>query len=133
MRYMLLLYADEAAGDTFSTADMERAMAVMGAYNDVLKKAGAFVMTAPLQRSYDARTVRGEGGAIDPTDFTRSAGELKVHDGPYADTREQLGGFYVIEAKDMDEAIAWARKCPASQWGSVEVRQIFEAYAELPA
>ena len=54
MRFMLMLYADERAGDTFSTADMERAMEIMGAYNDVLKKAGAFVMTAPLQRSYEA-------------------------------------------------------------------------------
>lgn len=132
MRFMLMLYADERAGDTFSTADMERAMEIMGAYNDVLKKAGAFVMTAPLQRSYEARTVRGEGGEIDTSTFARSVGELNVHDGPYADTREQLGGFYVIEARDMDEAVDWARKCPAAQWGSIEVRQIFEAYADLP-
>lgn len=132
MRYMMLLYADERAGDTFTTADMERAMAIMGAYNDMLKKAGAFVMTAPLMRSYDAKTVRGERGAINPQTFAREGGELAVHDGPYADTREQLGGFYVIEAKDMDEAVQWARKCPASQWGSVEVRQIFDDYADMP-
>lgn len=133
MRYMMLLYADERAGDTFTTADMERAMAIMGAYNDTLKKAGAFVMTAPLMRSYDAKTVHGERGTIDPQTFAREGGELKVLDGPYADTHEQLGGFYVIEAKDMNEAVEWARKCPASQWGSVEVRQIFDDYAELPA
>lgn len=133
MRYMFMLFADEKVGDTFSTAEMENAMARMGAYNDALKKAGAFVMTAPLQRSYDAKTVRGEGGEIDPTNFARNGGELVVHDGPYAESREQLGGFYVIEARDMDEAVAWARKCPAAQWGSIEVRQIFEAYADIPA
>lgn len=133
MRYMMLLYADERAGDTFSTEDMERAMALMGAYNEALKKAGAFVMTAPLQRSYEACTVRGEGGEIDANSFSRIGGELQVHDGPYADTREQLGGFYVIQANSMDEAIAWARRCPAAQWGSIEVRQIFEAYADFPA
>ncbi len=133
MRYMLLLYADERAGDTFSTADMENAMAVMGAYNDVLKKANAFVATAPLQRSYEASTVRAQGGEIDVANFARNGGELKVHDGPYADTREQLGGFYIIEASGMDEAIEWARKCPAAQWGAVEVREIYEAYADLPA
>lgn len=76
--------------------------------------------------------MRGERGAINPQTFAREGGELAVHDGPYADTREQLGGFYVIEAKDMDEAVEWARKCPASQWGSVEVRQIFDDYADMP-
>lgn len=130
MQYMLLLYADEKAGAAMTTEDMKRAMAIMGAYNDSLRKAGAFVMTAPLFRTPDAKTVRTEGGQVDPANFVRAGGELQVHDGPYADTREQLGGFYIIEARSMDEAVDWAGKCPASQWGSIEVRQIFEDYAE---
>ena len=131
MQYMMLLYADERAGAEFSTEDMERAMAIMGAYNDTLRKAGALVMTAPLFRTPDAKTVRVEGGESSPkTGFANQGGELKVHDGPYAETREQLGGFYIIEAKSMDEAVDWACKCPAAQWGSIEVRQIFSDYAE---
>ncbi len=69
-----------------------------------------------------------EGGAIRTSEdnkfahFVNDTGELKVHDGPYAETREQLGGFYIIEAKDMDEALGWAAKSPAAQWGSIEVR-----------
>ena len=130
MQYMLLLFADETVGANFTKQDMERAMAIMGAYNETLRKAGAMVMTAPLFRTPDAKTVRMEGGTVDPATFTSQGGELKVHDGPYAETREQLGGFYIIEAENMDEAVAWAGKCPAAQWGSIEVRQIFETYAE---
>lgn len=130
MQYMFLLYADEKVGASFTTEDMERAMAIMGAYNQTLRKAGVFVMTAPLFRTPDAKTVRVEGGSTDFATFTNQAGELKVHDGPYAETREQLGGFYIIEANSMDEAVAWAGKCPAAHWGSIEVRQIFEDYAE---
>lgn len=130
MQYMMLLFADERVGASFTQADMERAMDVMGAYNQTLRKAGALVVTAPLFRTTDAKTVRVEGGSVDPSSFANRNGELKVHDGPYADTREQLGGFYIIEADSMDEAIDWASKCPAAQWGSIEVRQIFEDYAE---
>lgn len=130
MQYMMLLFADETVGANFNDEELERAMAIMGAYNDTLRKAGAFVMTAPLFRTDEAKTVRVEGGSIDPATFSNQGGELRVHDGPYADTREQLGGFYIIEAKDMAEALEWAGKCPAAQWGSIEVRQIFEQYAE---
>ncbi len=131
MRYLMMLYADERAGDTFSTEQMVRAMEIMGAYNDALKKAGAFVATAPLQRSYEAKTIRTEGAVIDPETFEGRNGALQVKDGPYAETREQLGGFYIINARDMDEALEWAGKCPAAQWGSIEVRQIFDEYADL--
>ena len=130
MEYMFLLYADERAGAEFTADDMKRAMAIMGAYNQTLRKAGALVMTAPLFRTPDARTVRMQGGAAGPGSFVTTAGELKVHDGPYADTREQLGGFYIIEASSMEEAVDWAGKCPAAQWGAIEVRQVFEDYAE---
>ena len=125
MQYLLMLFADEKAGAQIPAADMARVMETMGAYGDALRKAGAFVMTSPLARTHDARTLRMEGGQIvqrEPGQFISEGGELKVHDGPYADTREQLGGFYIIEAKDMDEALDWARKCPAAQWGPIEVR-----------
>jgi hypothetical protein len=135
MRYMLMLYADEKAGAQIPPDQMQQAMETLYAYQEALTKAGAFVMTAPLARTHDAKTLRmaggdaayredGKGGA----GFVNDTGELKVHDGPYAETREQFGGFYIIEAADMDEAVAWARKCPAAQWGPVEVRALIAGF-----
>lgn len=132
MQYIMLLFADESATTTFTEEDMGRAMSIMGSYNDVLKKAGALVMTAPLQQTDAARTVRMEGGAVDIGTFTNNGGEMLVHDGPYAETREQLGGFYLINASSMDEALDWAKKCPAAQWGSIEVREIFSDFVDAP-
>lgn len=135
MKYLLMLYADEKAGAALPPERMEKAMQNMYAYQDALKKAGAFVMTSPLARTTDARTVRMEGGEIRYSDkgnvaaFVNDTGDLKVHDGPYAETREQLGGFYIIEARDMDDALKWAAKCPAAQWGSIEVRAMIPGYA----
>lgn len=132
MQYMMLLYADEKVGAEFSAEDMGRAMAIMGAYNDVLRKAGALVMTAPLQQTDEARTLRMEGGETSPDSFTNEGGVMRIHDGPYAETREQLGGFYLIEAANMQEALDWAAKCPAAQWGSIEVRELFADYVDAP-
>ena len=125
MQFLLMLYADENAGAQIAPDDMAAVMQTMSAYSDALKKAGAFVMTSPLARTHDARTIRMEGGQIVQKEqgvFTSDGGEMKVHDGPYAETREQLGGIYILEAGTMDEALAWAAKCPAAQWGSIEVR-----------
>jgi hypothetical protein len=110
MKYMLLLYADEQAGEAIPHAEMSKAMDTMYAYEDTLTKAGAHVANAGLARTWEAKTMRLEDG------------EMKVHDGPYAETREQFGGYYVIEAPDMDAALKWAAQCPAAQWGSIEVR-----------
>jgi hypothetical protein len=130
MRYLLMLYADEKAGAAIPPDQMQKAMDTLFAYQTALEKAGAFVMTSPLARTHDAKTIRMEGGgpSFDGETFSAPGGELKVHDGPYAETREQFGGFYMIEAKDMDEALEWARKCPAAQWGPVEVRAMIPGF-----
>lgn len=130
MRYMLMLYADEKAGAAIPPEQMAKAMDTLFAYQRALEKAGAFVMTSPLARTHDAKTVRMEGGnpSFDGETFSNATGELKVHDGPYADTREQFGGFYIIEANGMDEALEWARKCLAAQWGPVEVRAMIPGF-----
>lgn len=130
MRYMLMLYADEKAGAAIPPDQMAKAMDTLFAYQAALEKAGAFVMTSPLARTTDAKTVMMKGGAahFDGEGFTNPGGELKVHDGPYAETREQFGGFYIIEARDMDQALDWARKCPAAQWGPVEVRAMISGF-----
>ncbi len=114
MKYMLMLYADEAGGAALEAADMERFMREMHAYKAALEKARAFVATAPLAPTSAASTVRVVDGAA------------RVEDGPYAETREQLGGYFVIEATDMDEAQAWAARCPAATWGTIEVRPILD-------
>lgn len=135
MQYLLLLYARESAGLSLPPEQMARAMQDMGAYQAALEKAGAFIMTTPLARTADARTVRTSGGTVvardaagDGPTFVNIGGELKVEHGPYADTVEQLGGLYIIEAASLDEAVEWAKRCPAAQWGSIEVRAMMAGY-----
>jgi hypothetical protein len=125
MKFILMLYADEAAGEAIDPADMASAMQTMAAYQAALTKAGAFVDTAGLARTREARTIRMDGGSVvrEPGGaFVNRGGELRVHDGPYAETREQFGGYFIIDVADMDEALRWAARCPAAQWGSIEVR-----------
>ena len=130
MKYMLMLYADEKTGAAIPPDQMAKAMETMYAYQAALTKAGAFIDTAPLAPTGDARTLRMEGGEVKARDgsFVNEGGELKVHDGPYAETREQFGGYFIIEAPDMDAALEWAAKCPAAQWGPIEVRPYHKGY-----
>ncbi len=108
MQYMLAIYEDHAAyADERAMADIIRAH---GAYSEMLAKAGVIRGGEGLAGSEDAKTVRRTG--------CRNA----IHDGPYAEMQEQLGGFYIIEADSMDEALDWAAKMPMVGDGSVEVR-----------
>ncbi len=125
MQYLLMLYADQNAGVRIPPEQMAKAMETLGAYQAALEKAGAFVMTSPLDLVQNARTLRMQGGEItQPASgvFVNAGGELTVSDGPYAETREQLGGFFIIDCAGMAEAIEWAKRCPAAQWGPIEVR-----------
>jgi hypothetical protein len=110
MNYMLLIYADEKAGDNIPPAEMAGWMDKMMAYREALTKAGVFIETVGLARSFEATTVHLDHG------------ELKVQDGPYSETREQLGGFYAINVPDMAAAQQWAAQCPGALWGKVEIR-----------
>ena len=112
MRYLLMLFAEEAVGLQIPADEMAGYMGQMHAYRAALIKAGAFVETAPLMPTTTACTIRVQDG------------ETTVQDGPYAETREQLGGYYIIEAPDMDAARTGAARCPAATWGAIEVRQI---------
>jgi hypothetical protein len=131
MKYMLMLYADEKAGAAIPKEDMARAMDLLFAYQEALTKAGAFVATSALSPTWDARTIRMEGGEVRKTAggaFVNEGGELRVHDGPYAETREQFGGYFIIDVNTMDEAITWASRCPAAQWGPIEIRPYAEGF-----
>jgi hypothetical protein len=112
MQYMLLLYANEKAGLSLPKSEMAAWMDKMRAYKAALDKAGAHVAHGALGASTAATTV------------SLDHGEMQVHDGPYAETQEQLGGYYLIEAANMAEAQKWAAKCPAALWGHIEIRQI---------
>lgn len=110
MRYTLFLYSDEAIFASATAEQMNEQKALYGAYIQALKEAGVFVDTDWLQPSLTATTVSLAGG------------ERRIQDGPYADTKEQLGGYFVIQVANLDAALAWAEKCPAAQVGQVEVR-----------
>lgn len=110
MKHMLMLYADEKAGDAVPPAKMDKWMQKMYAFQAALEKAGVYAGHGGLARSREATTVHLEDG------------ELKAHDGPYAETREQLGGFFIIDVPDMATAQHWASQCPGAIWGHIEIR-----------
>ena len=110
--YMLLLYADEKAGMALPKEAMAGWMEKMQAYAEALEKAGAHVAHGALGPTSEATTV------------TAPRGEMQVHNGPFAETKEQLGGYYMIKAESMEAAQRWAAKCPAALWGKVEIRLV---------
>ncbi len=114
MQYLLLIYADEAYYPRLSAQENERLMSEYGTFTTNLQKAGAFVAANRLQPVTTATTIRIRKG------------ETLTTDGPFAETKEQLGGFYLIEAKDLDEANAWAAQIPTAKYGSIEVRPIWQ-------
>lgn len=114
MRYMMLIHHDEAA---LAAAPQKELWADYGAFNEALNKAAGAASGERLQPSSAATTVRQHDGKAD------------VLDGPYADTKEQFAGYFFVEAADLDEAIAWARRCPSSRYGSIEIRPVVDAGA----
>ena len=112
MKYMLLIYGNEAGMQKASKADIEQMMGAYGAYTEALQKAGVIVGGDRLGPSSAATTVRTQNGSA------------KVLDGPYADTKEQLGGYYIIDVKDLDAAVSWAARCPGASTGVMEVRPL---------
>ncbi len=114
MRYLCLIYHDEKAVAGMSEQEMGAVMEAYGKYSEELEKAGAMLAGEALQPTDTATTVQ-----------VRDQKTLTT-DGPFAETKEQLGGFYMIQAKDLDEAIAWAAKIPSAAAGSIEVRPIME-------
>jgi hypothetical protein len=116
MRYMLLVYEAESNWATMTQEDAGRIMREYMGLTEDLRQGGQHLGSAPLQPTSSATTVRVTNGKTLTTD------------GPFAETREQLGGYYLIEAKDLNEAIAVAARIPAARTGSVEIRPV----AEIP-
>ncbi|MBI1187817.1 MAG: YciI family protein [Alphaproteobacteria bacterium] len=114
MKYAVLVYE---TADDFAAREDQRAKDYWdghGAYAAALQTAGVFSGGAGLKPPHAATTVRVRGGA------------KQVLDGPFADIKEQLGGFYLIDVENLDAALAWAEKCPGAATGSIEVRPLIE-------
>jgi hypothetical protein len=113
MKYILLLHAPETFYKSASKADLEQMTGAYMAYTEAMKKAGVMVGADRLQPVATATTVRVANG------------KTTVLDGPYAETKEQLGGYYIVDVPDIDAALSWAARCPAASHGAVEVRPIW--------
>ncbi|WP_266159383.1 YciI family protein [Dyella silvatica] len=113
MSYILMTYVNEAGWFALSKAEQEQGVAAYKAYAEALTKAGVLLGSNRLQGGSTATTVR------------ISHGKPQVLDGPYVDSKEQLGGYFIIDVADLDAAIAWAARCPAAGHGVVEVRPLW--------
>lgn len=118
MQYMLMLYVDESGWTRLTEAQQQQGMAAYIAYNEALTKAGALKGTGRLQPSSTATTIRTANGTS------------QVLDGPFVDSKEQLGGYYLLDVPDLDAALAWAARCPAAGHGVVEVRPLWIMFAD---
>jgi hypothetical protein len=114
MKYMLIIAGHEGGWEDRSPEEAKADMGRWFAYTQELEDAGALVAGEGLQESATATTVR-----------IRDDGERVVTDGPFAETKEQVGGFYLIEAANLDEALEWAKKIPARA-GAIEVRPVMD-------
>ena len=113
MQYMLMIFANEEAWDALSPTDQEQGIAAYNAYTEALREAGVLAGANRLAPISAAATVR-------VTD-----GKSQVLDGPYAEAKEQLGGYYLIDVPDQDTALAWAARCPGASHGIVEIRPVW--------
>jgi hypothetical protein len=114
MKYILMAYVDESGFSQLTKEQQEQGLAAYGAFMEAIKKAGVFVGSNRLQSSTASTVVKVANG------------KAQVLDGPYVDSKEQIGGYFLIEVKDLDAAIQWAARCPASGHGAVEVRPVWD-------
>lgn len=114
MQYMLLAHSDPAGFMAMKPEDAQRAMAAYTAYSEALRKEGVLVSSNRLKPAADATLVRVANG------------KTNVLNGPYTETKEQLGGYFLIDVPDLDAALAWAARCPGASHGTMEVRPVWQ-------
>ena len=114
MKFLFLIYHDEAVLDAMPKEEMQRLVDSALDYDEEIRRSGHYIVSNALQRARTARIVRVRGDKVSTTD------------GPFAETKEHLGGFFLIEATDMDEACAVASRFPPARLGTVEVRAVQE-------
>lgn len=113
MPYLLLIYGNEAAMLAASEEQTSQTLAAYGAYTEAMRKAGVMLGGERLKPTSTATSVRV------------AKGKTEVLNGPYAETKEQLGGYYMIDVPDLDAALSWAARCPGASRGTIEVRPIW--------
>jgi hypothetical protein len=113
MQYLLMIYNNEAGLRAAPKEALGQMSAAYVAYSEAMGKAGVVLGGNRLRPTSEATTVRVKGG------------KTEVLDGPYADTKEQLGGYYLIDVADLDAALSWAARCPTAANGTIEVRAIW--------
>jgi len=114
MRYLLLIYVEEALEERMGEAEMGELMQDYGRFTEEIEAAGVVLASERLRPVSSATTSR------------RKEGKTTIFDGPFAETKEALGGFYLIEVADLDAANAWAAKVPSVSYGCIEVRPIWD-------
>jgi hypothetical protein len=114
MRYLCLIYENEKNWATMPKDQSDKVMAEYGAFTQGIKDSGHYLGGNALQPTPSATTLRVRNGKVSTTD------------GPFAETKEQLGGYYLIDAKDLNDAIQVASRIPSAKFGSIEVRPIME-------
>jgi hypothetical protein len=114
MKYLCLVYHEETTIDALPKGEYDAIMNDVLAYREELRQGGHYITSSPLEYVRTATTIRVRDG------------KTSITDGPFAETREQLGGFYLIEARDQDEAIRLAAQMPPARVGSIEVRPLKE-------
>ena len=114
MKYLLTIYGDESGWNDVTPEQSGQIMAAYEAFGRAATEAGVMLGGEGLQPSSTATTVRVRDG------------ETVTSDGPFAETREQLGGYYLVDCRDLDEAIGWAARIPGAQQGSIEVRPVMD-------
>lgn len=110
MRYALLIHYPQPAVSTLTDAQIKEGMAAFHGYAKALDDAGVLLSAEVLQTIASATSV------------SLTDGKLRVQDGPFADTKEAFAGIFMLDVPDLDSALAWAEKCPAAHWGTVEIR-----------
>jgi hypothetical protein len=114
MRYLLIIYNDESRWANATPEDVQQVMAAYNAFGDAAREAGVMIGGEGLQPTGTATTVRVRDN------------ETLATDGPFAETREQLGGYYLLDCRDLDDAIGWAARIPDAATGSIEVRPVMD-------
>jgi hypothetical protein len=112
MKYMLLIYANASEAPEYTPEERQAAVQAWFAYKNEAEAAGVLVSNDGLQPVSDATMVRVRDG------------KTLITDGPFAETHEQLGGYFMLDCKDLDEAISWAAKNPGAKFGSIEIRPV---------
>jgi hypothetical protein len=112
MQYMLLIYAEEGGWDQIPADAQQAELAKWFTYSEEMKAAGVMIAGDALQPTASATSVSAKSG------------EVLVTDGPFAETKEALGGYYLMNVESLDEAIVWAKKCPGASYGTIELRPL---------